>query len=197
MSIPYYRVNAKNGHAYWSPTKPMTAIGFHHVSLGPAGPQAEELARTWNARWYEAKKEDAAVLGMRRVRVVTKTLKGDRKRTGGHYVYFLQAADRVKIGTSFSPLRRAQEIAGAAPGRLTRLLIVAGTGTDEKRLHARFKAYRTGGEWFVASRPLMLTLARCAAAGCVVHDDAKPETESEKPDRPGVIIGSAAMANSL
>lgn len=159
--IPYYVVQ-KNGYAYWGPTKRMRAAGFHHVSLGRAGPEAERQAQDLNERWQEARTQDPTALGVRQVIV--------RPAEPGQYVYFLQVGDRIKIGTSRHAFSRVKEIAGSAPARVKRVVIVEGCRADEKRLHSRFASYRTGGEWFVTSRPVLLTLTRSAAAGRVVHD---------------------------
>lgn len=164
--IPYYWVNPKNGRAYWKPNKRMSARGFNCVSLGPAGEAAERRAQAWNERWQVSRKEDKTALGVRL----------DRSKPGAsQFVYFLQIGERVKIGTSRKPLKRVQEIASGLHAPIQRLVIVVGTRADELQLHDRFSAYRTGGEWFVASRPVILTIGRCAAAGTVIHD----RTENE------------------
>ena len=173
--IPYYWV--KSGRAYWRPNKRMMSLGFGCVSLGIAGAEAEEQAQLWNARW-QAQRKDPDEISKRRLRIVEG---GDAA-----YVYFLQIADRIKIGSSRSPLTRIQRIAAGSHSRPARVLVVAGNRADEKRLHTRFKAYHTNGEWFVASHPLLLTISRCAMAGQVVHDGPNPGTNRvprvESPD---------------
>uniref|UniRef100_E6VFI6 Bacteriophage T5 Orf172 DNA-binding domain-containing protein n=1 Tax=Rhodopseudomonas palustris (strain DX-1) TaxID=652103 RepID=E6VFI6_RHOPX len=159
--IPYYYVTPKNGRAYWRPNKRMMTLGFRCVALGDAGEAAEEQARAWNAKWQIARKQDPSALGIRA---------DQERRAARQYVYFLQVSDRVKIGTSSKPLRRIQDITASLPAPARRIVIVEGTVTDERRLHERFKAYRTGGEWFVATRPVALAIGRCASAGMVVHD---------------------------
>lgn len=163
--IPYYYVTPKNGRAYWRPNKRMMSLGFGCVALGDAGESAEEQARAWNTKWQTVRRENKAAACARIERAASR-----------QFVYFLQIGDRVKIGTSSKPLIRVREIAASLPGPVKRVVIVEGGRRDELRLHDRFKAYRTGGEWFVASRPILLTIGRCASAGVVIHD----RTENER-----------------
>lgn len=158
--VPYYWVNPKNNRAYWKPNKRMMGHGFGSVALGYAGPEAEALAQQWTERHRAARREDPLALG---ARLSSRT---DEQQ----YVYFLQVTDRIKIGASKRPFLRLQDLAAGAHGPVGRVVVVRGTPRDEKRLHDRFSAYRSGGEWFVASRPLILTMGRCASAGVVVHD---------------------------
>jgi hypothetical protein len=176
--IPYYWISPKNGRAYWRPNKRMMQIGFGCVSLGPAGEDAEQQARIWNARWLKARSEETA--GLRRC---------DRARPrADEFVYFLQVGDRIKIGISRRPMKRLSAIVGAAPAPLKRIVVVIGNRTDESRLHQRFKAYRTGGEWFVASKPILLSMSRCAALGQVVHDGEPEErTRANRVEATGVV----------
>ena len=167
--VPYYWVNPKNGRAYWRPNRRGMELGFTCVSLGQAGTEAERTASEWNAKLRVAREEDAAALGAKRP-----AARSERPQ----FVYFLQVGDRIKIGSSRRPFIRLQGLASALPERARRAIIVAGTRSDEMRLHARFVAYRTGGEWFVASRPLILTIGRCAMAGQVIHDGNGTEAET-------------------
>lgn len=168
--IPYYWINLKNNRAYWRPNKRMKALGFGVVALGDAGPGAEASAREWNEKWQEARSEERKPLGNR----------CSEPTNGFQFVYFLHVGDRVKIGTSKRPFLRQQEIVAGHAARLQRAVIVAGTQHDEYRLHKRFAAYRSGGEWFVASRPLILTMTRSAAAGTVVHDGETEQVEHQE-----------------
>lgn len=170
-TIPYYWINPK-GRAYWRPNKRMRSLGFGCVSLGIAGEEAEQEARSWNARWQQVRKEDPASLGARGAD------QAPGKPSTQHYIYFLQIGDRIKIGISHRPLKRLDALAYAAPSAIKRAVIVTGSRNDERRLHDRFKAYRTRGEWFVLSRPILLTMTRCAAAGHVVHDGDRARTET-------------------
>jgi hypothetical protein len=95
-----------------------------------------------------------------------------------HYVYFLIAGDRIKIGVSRTPMSRVADVALGAADRVREVLVVPGTRADEKKLHRRFASYRTRGEWFVANRALQLTIMRCAAAGAVVHDGPESGTNN-------------------
>ncbi len=94
-----------------------------------------------------------------------------------HYVYFVCVGSRIKIGFSKRPLTRTAEIAQQAAEKFGSVVIVRGSRSDERRLLDRFRAYQSRGEWFVASRPIRLTMTRSAAAGEVVHDGIE---ESEK-----------------
>lgn len=167
--IPYYWVNPKNNRAFWKGNKLMASRGFGCVALGDAGPETERRAMELTERYRAYRKEDALALGARRIQQDGDTLQ---------FVYFLHVGDRIKIGTSRKPWRRLQTIAGSMPGRVKRLIVVAGTKRDEKRLHDRFVAYRDNGEWFVASKPLILTIGRCAMAGQIVHDGDDPGTDA-------------------
>lgn len=171
-SIPYYRVNPKNNRAYWNPNQRMISRGFGCVSLGEAGPEAEQKATEWTAKWHEDRQAEIKALGTRAPGA--KPLRAREVQ----FVYFLGINDRIKIGTSRKPLDRIADIIGFVPGKLNLLVVVAGTRQDEKRLHDRFSMYRTNGEWFVASKPVMLTITRSAAAKHVIHDGSE-RTEGE------------------
>ncbi len=159
-AIPYYWVNPKNNRAYWRPNRRMMLLGFGSVALGLAGPDAEAEAQGWNERWQQARKEDPVALGIRAARC----------EDPPQYVYFLRIDERIKIGTSKHAFARIAEIAAGAHARPRQAVVVIGNQRDEKRLHTRFRAYRTHGEWFVASKPILLTMSRCVAAGRVIHD---------------------------
>lgn len=170
--IPYYWIS-KAGRAYWRPNKRMNALGFAEIPLGPAGPEAEERARVWYARWQAFRVTPEAKSFPPISRSKTKTR---RRARGVSYVYFLQVDHRIKIGTSDKPLSRLQDLAGGAHGRYSRIVVVPGTPADERRLHKRFASYRTNGEWFDVSGEILLSLSRCAIAGRVVHDGDEQRT---------------------
>lgn len=67
------------------------------------------------------------------------------KRT---YVYFMLAKNRVKIGFSNDPKKRAAEMQTAVPERLEIVLKIKGGRELEREMHARFQDLRLGGEWF-------------------------------------------------
>ncbi|UCI23724.1 GIY-YIG nuclease family protein [Mesorhizobium sp. B2-8-5] len=158
VRIRYYRVI--KGHGYWCPTPKMKALGLSIVRCGPDGPQAHAIAAEWNERWESlriaAKKEPASA-----------PIANDDARG---YVYFLRSGDRIKIGFSTTPLERTSNLRTSMPEDYDLCLILKGTRKDEKRLHSRFGSYRRNGEWFVASRPIRMTIMRSAMAGHVVHD---------------------------
>jgi len=168
--IPYYRVLGRRGkkYAYWCPNKRMKSLGFEVTALGPDGPEARTLAAELVGRWREVQSENPGRLG---VRVLPR---GAREETAAHYVYyvyFLRVGQKVKIGTSRTPISRVSSLATSIPDQIDQLVVVRGGRADEKRLHRRFKCHRTHGEWFAASVTLQHTIIRCAAAGVVVHDD--------------------------
>ncbi|MET8746160.1 GIY-YIG nuclease family protein [Streptomyces sp. NPDC004728] len=69
---------------------------------------------------------------------------------GDSYVYVIGSAGsaRVKIGTSFSPEKRLQELQTGNPGRLEVLWYTAGGRELEALLHRAFADHRVEGEWF-------------------------------------------------
>jgi hypothetical protein len=156
--IPYYRVQPKNGRAYWCPTPSMRTLGFEVTALGTDGPEARAKALALTAKWRDARKRVPAA---RRPRA--------RRRTRW-YVYFLRAGDRIKIGVSWKPFSRLADLAGSAHASVSTVVIVPGTRADERRLHRLFDAYRTNGEWFKAAAPLLTTMARCAMTGVIADD---------------------------
>lgn len=169
--IRYYVVIKGNG--YWRPTARMRAAGFQLVRCGPDGPSARATARVWADRWAAYRKGE----GPPDLDPVT-----DRREAG--YVYFMTTRERVKIGFSLQPLTRASQLATGMAEPIDSLVIVRGTRKDERRLHARFDAYRREREWFVISRPIRLSIMRAAAAGRVVHDGGsspKPEQRYQPP----------------
>lgn len=174
--ISYYRINRRNNRAYWCPTKRMKARGFEVAALGLDGPEAQERARVLTARWRSTLKEHAA-LGPRPEPEVPPPQNALRALS---HVYFVRVGERIKIGVSRNAISRVQEIAGHLPYGISHVLIIPGTRQDERRLHERFKLYRTRGEWFRACAAIQLTITRCAAAGIVVHDDAGTGTSGDR-----------------
>lgn len=71
------------------------------------------------------------------------------------YVYFIDAGDLVKIGTTKDISKRLYTLQTGSPVRLTMIGFIAGTEKDEKELHARFSSYRSHGEWFNKSADLI------------------------------------------
>jgi hypothetical protein len=60
IKIPYYVVI--KGRGYWRPHPRMRAFGFQIVRCGPDGSEAWKLAETWNQRWQDFRRGDAAPL---------------------------------------------------------------------------------------------------------------------------------------
>lgn len=58
VKIPYYLVI--NGRGYWRPHPRMHAYGFQSVPCGPDGPDAWEVAQTWNKRWQAVRRGEEA-----------------------------------------------------------------------------------------------------------------------------------------
>jgi hypothetical protein len=66
-------------------------------------------------------------------------------------IYFIEAdaCKAIKIGYSRSdPNERLAILQTGSPAKLTRLALMAGSLSDEYKLHERFKALRSHGEWF-------------------------------------------------
>lgn len=178
MKIRYYRVNSKNQRAYWCPSPAMQAVGFEVKPLGVDGPEARAAAEQWNVRWQIARRERP------RSPARGRRTPGSRETEKASFIYFLRVSDRIKIGTSSTPHRRVADLTTAISEPVTSFVVVRGNREDERRLHKRFGMYRTRGEWFVAARPLRLTIMRSAGAGRVVHDGTEAETSgSEKLNR--------------
>jgi hypothetical protein len=65
-------------------------------------------------------------------------------------VYFIEAGKggSIKIGVANDVASRLRDLQCANPRPLRLIVAVLGGYADEKRLHHRFKAERTSGEWF-------------------------------------------------
>jgi hypothetical protein len=63
-------------------------------------------------------------------------------------VYFVRAADRVKIGKAKNVAARIRELQTSSPYRLELLAIAPGDRREEAAFHRRFKQFRVQGEWF-------------------------------------------------
>ena len=166
--IPYYRVHAKNNRAFWCPSRNMRRQGFSVMALGFDGPEARARAAELNTEWQ----------ALRSANGYEPTLAPRGLSRALHYVYFVRIEDRIKIGFSRRPLSRLPDVVAGAPGPLGAAIVVRGTAIDERRLLDRFHRYRIRGEWFMAVRPLLLTMTRSTMAGRVVHDDDSAGTES-------------------
>lgn len=77
-------------------------------------------------------------------------------------VYFIQAGELIKIGTTANLTGRLGQIATGSPERLKILLVVAGGRTEEKQAHALFAEERVRGEWFRPSERLLAFIAERA-----------------------------------
>jgi len=81
-----------------------------------------------------------------------RTLKLKRRRPlkSDHqtYVYFMLVRNRVKIGFSKNPKRRAEDLQTALPDKISVVLKMKGGRELEREMHARFKDLRLGREWF-------------------------------------------------
>lgn len=64
------------------------------------------------------------------------------------YIYFIQGADKIKIGIADNIAWRMADIANMSPVPVQLIGFVEGDESDEKALHIRFAEYRTHGEWF-------------------------------------------------
>jgi len=98
------------------------------------------------------------------------------------YVYFLESADTglIKIGFSTNVEQRARAIESMGGSAVRLLATKPGTFKTERRLHRRFAAWRTRGEWFEPN-PALLDLIEDAA---LLEGDAGAErADSPRPDR--------------
>lgn len=77
------------------------------------------------------------------------------------YVYFLRAANTVKIGFSINPRERLRSIQTGCPEDARIVKIVEGSMKTEKLFHERFAEYRLGGEWFDLRGRLAKYLEAC------------------------------------
>lgn len=66
-------------------------------------------------------------------------------------VYFMQAGELVKIGTTTDLPKRISALRLASPVELKVIATIPGNAKKEAELHKRFAAYRKHGEWFVFS----------------------------------------------
>ena len=64
------------------------------------------------------------------------------------YVYLIEGAGLIKIGTAYNPERRMAEMQTGSPVPLTLLAKTSGNYQTEDRLHKRFSQWCTAGEWF-------------------------------------------------
>jgi len=64
------------------------------------------------------------------------------------YVYFMWAADAIKIGFSYDPVNRAAALQVGSPLHIRLILAVRRHKKYERDLHRKFKDLRVTGEWF-------------------------------------------------
>lgn len=69
-------------------------------------------------------------------------------------VYFVEAAGLIKIGFSNSLKRRLIDLQIGSPVVITLLHVEPGSQVTERKLHAKFAAYRQHGEWFQRSKEI-------------------------------------------
>lgn len=69
-------------------------------------------------------------------------------------VYIIEGGNYYKIGYSKNPYERLADLQVGSPSPLTLVAIVAGTRSDEKRLHIAFEESRHHGEWFKKTKEL-------------------------------------------
>lgn len=82
-------------------------------------------------------------------------------------VYFIRSGHDgdVKIGFSgAAPMTRLAQLQTGNPKTLRLLCAVEGNASTERRLHARYAALRTTGEWFQAAEPLLSFIDGVVAA---------------------------------
>jgi hypothetical protein len=64
------------------------------------------------------------------------------------WIYFLAGAHLVKVGWTGDLRKRIGAIQADSPVPLTLMLVLEGGAEVERRIHARYDAYRRHGEWF-------------------------------------------------
>ncbi len=77
------------------------------------------------------------------------------KPTGMSKVYFLEGADRIKIGTTCNLNERIRDIQAMSPIALTLLGAWEGGHSLEAHIHRLFADDRTHGEWFTSTPGLL------------------------------------------
>jgi hypothetical protein len=107
-----------------------------------------------DARWRQGYGGDP-VCGACREEIVRERQTPEREDAG--YVYALRCGPWIKIGTSFTPEKRMDEISRGCPP--TEALYILGGGHSlEKALHERLRAFRVKNEWFDASVEVLAAL---------------------------------------
>lgn len=92
------------------------------------------------------------------------------------YVYHILASTpggpKVKVGYSGDhPTRRWRLLQCGSPVPLYRWGFAPGTRIDERRLHRRFRGYRSEGEWFWAVGKMLGHLLTCQTPWITEADD--------------------------
>lgn len=97
----------------------------------------------------------------------------EAKRVSSHFVYFIKAGRKIKIGYATDPVRRLHRIrsgtsgAGAPVGldtsRAKILATIEGDRLREGELHRQFKHLRVSGEWFHATPELVSFIQEVSA----------------------------------
>lgn len=138
FKIPYYRV--VKGRGFWEPRGRAARCGFKPTPCGPDGPAAWAIAESKNKEWRQYRDENSDKVP-------------SQKKSDG-FVYFMKCGSRIKIGFSLAPMRRAREVQVGAAAKIDAIAYFRGSRATERRLQARLSAYRTSGEWFVATGPV-------------------------------------------
>jgi hypothetical protein len=90
-------------------------------------------------------------------------VKSLEKGTG--FVYFIRAANgMIKIGYTREWWQRMKTLQSGHPEPLEMLVATRGDPVAEERLHAAFRRYRRGGEWFEPAPALLAYIADLKAA---------------------------------
>ena len=83
---------------------------------------------------------------------------GALDRTG--WVYFVQGADLIKIGTTRTVNKRILALCGGSPVPLKLLLVIPGSTELERCLHRQHENARAHGEWFRSTERLLSHIER-------------------------------------
>lgn len=95
-----------------------------------------------------------------------------------NWIYFIEHAGRIKIGTSANPKSRIAGLGSHYQEPLVFLGCVPGDRSIEKLLHTELAAHRLRGEWFTANDEVRRRI------GALLYDHAFRKSEPVAPSTP-------------
>lgn len=84
--------------------------------------------------------------GLKELREIGLVLPATKESDGSGFVYLYEFGNCQKIGRSVDPLNRVKDF--SLPGALIGVIATRDMVSLEAQLHARFREYCIGGEWF-------------------------------------------------